>query len=173
MKLNFSGLCLLLLAPLAPIQARTSDRQQPMDVLANQTTGSFSDDAKTTLMGDVAIDQGSLHITSDQAVLHLANGDISSAIFTGAPTKMHDQLDDGTDFDATANQVDYDMSSHTVVFTGSALLRQPRGTTGGDHLVYNMETGAIAGGGPVHSRVKMHVLPRSQVLGLTKPAPKN
>ena len=65
------------------------------------------------------------------------------------------QGDDGGWMNATSSQVDYDLASDTVVFTGNANLQQPgRGSITGGRIVYNTGTGRVqsggeAGGGPV------------------------
>jgi len=141
--------------------ARSSDRNQPMDIDAGKQTGSLDDRTPTVLSGGVTITQGTLNITSSTATVSARNGDISRAVFNGAPVKLSQQMDDGTPMNATASKVDYDMATETVVFTGNVQIRQPRGTLSGERVVYNMKSGQVQSGGDGAGRVKMRILPKS------------
>jgi lipopolysaccharide export system protein LptA len=62
---------------------------------------------------------------------------------------------------AHASNVDYNLKTDIVVFTGNVQLDQPRGSMSGQHVVYNLKTGSIDSGGEAGSRVKMHILPHT------------
>ena len=49
--------------------ARSSDRQQPMDIQAGHQSGTIDDREPTIFSGGVKIDQGTLHIDADRAVV--------------------------------------------------------------------------------------------------------
>ena len=67
----------------------------------------------------------------------------------------------GGSIDATANNVDYNLQTETVVFTGNVEINQPgRGTMGGGRIVYNMATGRVQGGGEEGGQVRTRILPR-------------
>ncbi len=141
--------------------ARSSDRNQPMDVDAGKQTGALDDRTPTVLSGGVTITQGTLNISSSTATISARNGEISRAVFNGAPVKMSQQMDDGTPMNASASKVDYDMSTETVIFTGNVQIAQPRGTMSGQRVVYNMKSGQVQSGGEGAGRVKMRILPKS------------
>lgn len=141
--------------------ARSSDRNQPMDVEAGKQVGSLDDRTPTVLSGGVTITQGTLDITSSTATISARNGEISRAVFDGAPVKMSQQMDDGTRMNARASKIDYDMSTDTVIFTGNVQIDQPRGTMSGQRVVYNMKSGQVQSGGDGAGRVKMRILPKS------------
>ena len=46
-------------------------------------------------------------------------------MLTGRPAKLKQQLDDGTPMSAAANQVDYNLRTEIVVFTGNVSIQQP------------------------------------------------
>lgn len=144
-----------------PASARSSDRSQPMDVDAGKQTGTLDDRTPTVLSGGVTITQGTLNIKSSTATISARNGDISRAVFNGAPVVMSQQMDDGTPMTARASKVDYDMSTETVVFTGNVQIEQPRGTMSGQRVVYNMKSNQVQSGGDGAGRVKMRILPKS------------
>ena len=145
--------------------ARSADRNQPMDIDAGQQKGSLDDRSPTVLSGGVTIVQGSLNVAADQAVITTTGGDISRAVLTGRPAKLKQQLDDGTPMSAAANQVDYNLRTEIVVFTGNVNIQQPRGTLSGQRVVYNMKTGEVNSGGQGSGRVKMRILPRNAPQG--------
>lgn len=145
--------------------ARSTDRNQPMDIDAGQQKGSLDDRTPTVLSGGVTIVQGTLNVVADQAVITTTGGDISRAVLTGRPAKLKQQLDDGTPMNAAANQVDYNLRTEVVVFTGNVNIQQPRGSLSGERVVYNMKTGEVTSGGQGSGRVKMRILPRNAPQG--------
>jgi lipopolysaccharide export system protein LptA len=141
--------------------ARSSDRNKPMDIDAGRQEGTLDDSSPTILSGGVHITQGTLDIQSSTATISTRNGDPSRAVLTGAPVVLKQQMDDGTPMTARASQVDYDLSTETVVFTGSVVIDQPRGSMSGQRVVYNMKTGRVDSGGQGNGRVKMRILPKN------------
>ena len=68
--------------------ARTTDRNQPMDVQADNSDAVMADESDSTLNGNVVITQGTLEIKADRAVIHRSKGDIDRVTLTGAPVVM-------------------------------------------------------------------------------------
>ena len=156
----FAGLALAAFAPGA--FARTSDRNQPLDVESNSSDCTVADDGPCTLTGDVRLVQGTLNVRAGRAVVHRAGGDIRRVTLSGGPVQMSQELDDGSKINATAANVDYDMSTDTVVFTGNAIIDQPtRGKISGGRIAYNMKSGQVQGTGEGKDRVKMQFLPKN------------
>ncbi|ATD68293.1 MULTISPECIES: lipopolysaccharide transport periplasmic protein LptA [Luteimonas] len=157
---------LLLLAALAvPMgaAAKSSDRNQPIDVDAGTSDCSVSDERLPCLLtSGVTITQGTLEIQATRADLRRSNGEFQRVILNGSPVKMKQQMDDGGWVDATAAQADYNMPSDTVVLTGNAVVNQPgQGKIEGQRIVYNMSTGRVQGGGEGQGRVRMQFQPRT------------
>ena len=163
--LRWCALSLLGVAALAG--ARTSDRSQPMNVEASGSDCSISDTGQCVLTGNVHITQGTMVIQAGRAVIHRANGDVRRVQFTGSPVQMTQELDDGSTIKARAQNVDYDMASDTVVFTGDALIDQPgRGNISGGRIAYNMRSGQVQGTGEGDKgRVKMQFVPKGAQQG--------
>jgi len=151
--------------------AKSSDRNQNMHVTADSSDCSVDESRPCILSGKVHITQGTLDIQSAKADVR-RSGNQQVIKLTGSPVKMKQQMDDGGWVNATAAQIDYDQNRDTVVFSGSAVVKQPgRGTISGDRIVYNMATGQVqsgsaAGGG----RVNMTFEPKNKAAG-GKPAP--
>ena len=143
--------------------ARTSDRSQPLDVEATNSDCSLADDGACTLTGNVHMTQGTMVVLAAKAVVHRANGDIRRVTLSGAPAQLSQELDDGSKINARAANVDYDMSTDTVVFTGNAVIDQPgRGNITGGRIAYNMKSGQVQGsGGEGAGRVHMKFQPKN------------
>ena len=144
-----------------PAAARSSDRQQPMDIEAGHQSGTVDYSQPTVLSAGVKIIQGTLHIDADRAVISFKNGEASQAVLTGNQAVLKQQMDDGTPMTAKANRIDYDMLADVVVLTGNYTVTTQRGSTSGQHLTYNLKTGQVDSGGENNGRVKMHILPKS------------
>lgn len=137
--------------------ARSSDRNQSTHIGADSNDCWLNESAPCTFTGNVKIEQGTLDIQAAKAVVRRGSGGEADSIkLTGAPVKLKQQTDDGGWMNASAAQIDYDMSSDTIVFSGKASVVQPgKGSISGERIVYNMETGrlqsgAAAGGGRVN-----------------------
>lgn len=140
--------------------AKSSDRNQPMDIEADRSDCGLGDNASCTLVGNVAISQGTMRVAASRAVIHQAGGNPSRAVLTGGVT-LRQQLDDGGTINAKSAAVDYDMRSEVVTFTGDVSINQARGTLTGQRVVYNMRTGQVQSGGEGSGRVKMRIMPKS------------
>jgi lipopolysaccharide export system protein LptA len=159
-----AGMLLAALAaafPVAGVLARSSDRQKPMDIEAGRQSGTLTGDSVNQLSGGVHITQGSLDITSSAATITLAGGDPTRAVFTGGPVALKQELDDGTPMSARADNVDYNLKTEIVVFTGNVSITNPRGSLSGQRVVYNLKTGNVESGGEGSGKVKVRILPKS------------
>jgi lipopolysaccharide export system protein LptA len=142
--------------------ARSSDRNQPMDIQAGHQSGTVDYSQPTTLSGGVTIVQGTLHVDADRAVISFKNGDPAQAVLTGNQAVLKQQMDNGTPMTAKADRIDYDMLSDVIVLTGNYTVTTQRGSTSGQHLTYNLKSGQVDSGGQDGGRVKMRILPKSQ-----------
>lgn len=140
--------------------ARSSDRNQPMDITAGHQVCGLGANDRCTLTGNVTIVQGTLNVEAAKAVIEQSNGDPSRVVLSGS-VSLRQQLDDGNQINATSAGVDYNLRTEVVVFTGNVVIRQQRGTLNGERVVYNMKTGQVESGGAGNGRVKMRILPKS------------
>ena len=157
------ALSLMLLAAVLPFDAsaKTSDRNQPMDVEADRTDADIGDNGEAILTGNVMITQGTLQVGADKAVIHRAAGEISQVVLTGAPATMKQVNDNGETMTAHAAQiVYYTQNQDLIVLTGGVVIDQPRGTLRGETIKYDLKTGRLDGGGD-GARVKMRIMPKS------------
>lgn len=154
-----SSLLLVALLPLGA-QAKTTDRQAPMDIDAGHTDALLTDDGDTVLSDGVVIVQGTLDVRSDKAVLHRKAGELSEVVLTGSPATLKQVNDNGEAMNARASQIVYTLSSDIVVLTGGVVIEQPRGTLRGESVKYDLKTGRLDGGGD-GKRVQMRILPKT------------
>lgn len=150
--------------------ARSSDRNQPMDIEAGRQEGTFESDSVNILSGGVTISQGTLQINSARAEISMVGGDPARAVLTGAPVVLRQQMDDGTPMTAHAARIDYNLRTEVVVFTGDVRIEQPRGSMSGERIVYNLQTGRVESGGEGAGRVHMRILPRGTRAPASEPA---
>ena len=160
------ALSLILLAALLPgaAVAKSTDRNQPMDVESDRTDAEMGDDGEAILTGNVRITQGTLEVGADRAVIHRKAGDISQVVLTGAPATLKQVNDNGEAMNAHASQIVYTLTSDIVVLTGAVVIEQPRGTLRGETIKYDLKTGRLDGGGD-GSRVKMRIMPKTAAAG--------
>ncbi|MEN1957343.1 lipopolysaccharide transport periplasmic protein LptA [Luteimonas changyuni] len=146
----------------APAWAKSSDRTRPMDLTSDSQDCSLADDGSPCVFsGNVRIVQGTLDVRAAKADVRRGGGDIQKVILTGSPVRLQQELDDGGAIDATASNVDYNLQTETVVFTGNVEINQPgRGTMAGGRIVYNMATGRVQGGGQDGQQIRTRILPK-------------
>lgn len=169
--LRASLLAILAVSMPAVAWAKSSDRNQPIYLDSNSQEGVMDGNSTNVWTGNVTLKQGSLDITAQRAELTQRNGDPSLAVFTGAPAKLRQQQDDGTWMDASANRIEYNMSTETITLIGNYTVKSPRGSSSGQRMVYNTKSGSIKSGGD-GTRVKTVIQPKSASTGTTPEAGK-
>jgi len=152
----------LLLAAALPFaaDAKTTDRNAPMDVEADRTDAMLGDDSDSILSGNVRITQGSLEVGAEKAVIKRKAGEISEIVLTGSPATLKQISDTGEPMNAHASQIVYTMSTDVVVLTGGVVIEQPRGNLRGETIKYDLKTGRLDGGGD-GTRVQMRIMPKT------------
>ena len=149
---------LLLLA--GPALAKSTDRNQPMDISAAQVDAVLTDDGDALMKGDVVISQGTLNVRADDALVTRKGGDIEQVVLTGAPAVLSQTNDNGEKMTARAAKIVYTLSTDLIVMTGGVVVNQPRGNLKGEMIKYDLTTGRLDGGGG-GGRVSMRILPKT------------
>jgi lipopolysaccharide export system protein LptA len=149
---------LLLLA--GPALAKSTDRNQPMDISAAQVDAVLTDDGDALMKGDVVISQGTLNVRADDALVTRKGGDIEQVVLTGAPAVLSQVNDNGEKMTARAAKIVYTLSTDLIVMTGGVVVNQPRGNLKGEMIKYDLTTGRLDGGGG-GGRVSMRILPKT------------
>lgn len=164
------ALCALLLmlltalftwARLGEAQAKKADRDEPLEIEADDMDGVLDEDGVANLRGNVHIRQGSMNVHADLGTVTRKNGDFSKVVFQGKPATLDQINDDGTPMKARANRIEYDVHADIVVLTGDVFVQQERGTLTGNRVTYDLNTGRIDGGGD-GGRIRMSVAPKKK-----------
>ena len=170
--MRLHAVSLILLAAtlaLSPIAlGKSSDRNQPLDVQADNSDAMMQDESDSTLNGNVIITQGTLEIKADRAVIRRSKGDIDKVTLTGSPVVMKQINDSGEPMNAQAATIVYTLSSDLILLRGNVTIEQPRGSMRGENVKYDLKTGRLNGGGD-GSRVSMRILPKNKAPAEAKP----
>ena len=158
---RIGALALLAVLCAGQAMAKSSDRNQPMDIQSDQQNGTVSDDGSTVLTGNVVLVQGTLNINAARAEIIRKGGEVIRAIFTGKQVTMKQQNDDGTPMTAIADRVEYDMTSDVVTFIGNYKVESPKGSNSGQRMVYDTKSGNMQSGGD-GSRVRTVIQPKNK-----------
>ncbi len=155
---------LLLAALLVPAlaAAKESDRNQPMNVDANNSEGNLTGgNGKYRFSGNVVITQGTLEIHADVADVIQKNGETERVVLTGKQATLKQQMDDGSWMNARADSLDYNVNSEVIVLTGNYRVESDRGSNAGQRMVYNTRTGDMQSGGD-GTRVRTVIQPKNK-----------
>lgn len=170
-------LAAVLAAAALPAMALTTDREQPIEVHADQFNG---DEVKQTAVysGSVTVDQGSINIRGARLELRITPKGYRQATVTGAPARFKQQRDPDPKqpavdewMHAEANRIVYDEETDTITLTGAAKLSRSengvqKDVTRGERIVYNMRyarssvDGGVVGG--QRQRVTTIIAPRGK-----------
>lgn len=140
--------------------AKSSDRNQLMDITSDSSNCQLGDNMSCTLSGNIVITQGTLKINASQGQMMQSGGRPSRAKLSGSVT-MSQTLDDGTPVTTKSSTVDYDFNTEVIILTGGVVITQPRGNLRGERVVYNMRNGQVQSGGQGNGRVRMTIQPKT------------
>lgn len=154
-------LLLALLAAPTEGLARSSDRDKPMDINADDIDHALDGSRPATLSGNVVITQGTLDIRSARAEVTVRGSEPTRVVLTGSPATLTQEMDDGSPFSANAQRVDYDLDTDIVTLTGNVVVKQRGNTMNGPKVVYNMGTGRVQASGNASEggRVNLRLVP--------------
>ena len=160
----------------SPVFALATDREQPIEVHADQFNG---DEVKQTAVysGNVSVDQGSMNLLGARLELRITPKGYRQATITGSTARFKQQRDPNPKtpnidewVHAQASRIVYDEETDTVTLTGGAKLSrtengQQKDMTQGEKIVYDMRfarssvDGGVVGG--KRQRVTTIIAPRS------------
>lgn len=166
-KINSRHALLLLcgLTVAASAWALKSDKNQPINIQADhgdfQSTGSDNNNGTGIYTGHVVITQGTILLTADKAVVHIVNGELSTADVTGQPATFQQQPDTGDLMHGIASEITYDETTNMVDLMKNARLNQGVRLMLADHIRYNTETEhVVAKSNRDGERVRMVIPPK-------------
>lgn len=148
-SLLLSGQCL----------AKSTDRNQPMDLAADNSDFELTDSGSSTIKGNVVISQGSLLINADTAVVVRVNGEISKITLSGNPARMQQTNDNGELMKASAKDIVYFTNTEQISLLGNVIVDQTRGSMRGESITYDTKSGRLRAGGD-GTRIQMRLEPK-------------
>ncbi len=141
--------------------AKSTDRSLPANIACDhwETAGNT-----TICTGNVVIDQGSLHIEAQKAVVHRGGGaaGIGKIELTGSPVRWQEVMDTCERVDANAREINYDLASAKVSLAGNVLIDKGQDQYSGDTIIYDLNARSFSGGGGENGRVSMRIAPPSE-----------
>lgn len=141
-----------------PVWAKKADREQPVDLTADQSEFD-AETGFTLIIGNVVIEQGSLLIHSDEARVFMQNGRMSRILLDGKPATWRQQLESGEWMDAESLQIDYDVNAEQILLIGNAVVNHPQGEITGDRISYDLAAEKLRGDSNTGGRIKMRINP--------------
>lgn len=159
------SLILLLSLIFSSLQAAETDRNQPIEIEADQA--SFSQNNQhTEFSGNVLVTQGSLKIQAAQVHMERLKNGNQTVHAEGKPVKFQQNLDKKTaegkvqTIRGSANRIDFDKQANTVILNGNAKIDREGDVVTGERITYNTATSvyAVQGG---KQRVNVILQPHS------------
>ena len=162
-----AALLLMLLLP-AAVLARSTDRNQEMQVDATGADAVLNDDGESILTG-VTITQGTMQIEASKATITRSKGDITRIVLDGSPARLQQENDNGELMRARAQRIDHNPVTEVIVLTGAVEVDQGTNTMRGERITYDTKSGRLnADGGGGDGRIRMTIKPKP---GTPAPAP--
>lgn len=153
-------LALLLTSP-ATLAAK-ADRNQPIDVSANEKITDYKN-GTSIYTGLVVINQGSLHATGDKATLFVKNGQLVRAELEGKPATFQELDEKNQLVKGSASHASYLALEQKIILTGDAQLNRQGDKLAAQRITYNMKDEIVQAGGPDNGgRVHVIIQPRSE-----------
>lgn len=161
---RISPLFLMLLAVPA-VTALEGDRQQQLVIEADQLDG--DEQAQITrLNGDVRLQQGTLDIRADTAVLYGPVKSLERVVVEGDPAELDQELEDRDGrLHAEGDRVDYDLVNRRLELTGNAVVDQGNRRLTGNRILYDLAADRVIGEGrgePDGDRVRIRIDPEDE-----------
>lgn len=131
-----TALSLLLLLCGTMACALESDREQPIEVIADRA---LRDDIRgyTVYSGDVRLTQGSLVIEADKITIFHANGSADRVVALGQPSRMQHQQNPGeAPMHAQALRIVYLIDAERIQLRDAARVEQDGAVVNGDTIDY-------------------------------------
>lgn len=159
------SLLFLMLLAVPPVAALEGDRQQQLVIEADQLEG--DEQAQITrLTGDVRLQQGTLDIRADTAILYGPVKSLERVVVEGDPAKLDQELEDRDgQLHAEGDRVDYDLVNRRLELTGNAVVDQGNRRLTGNRILYDLAADRVIGEGngePDGDQVRIRIDPEDE-----------
>ena len=156
------------------VQARSSDRNQPIHINAAQAEAD-NQERVTIYRGDVVITQGTMRITGDTVWIYFDESNaITKLVSEGKPAHFRQLPDDGDEYQtADARRMEYYADEDLIVMLGNARYGEGNNRVTAERIVYDSRNGRMTadarpgryteeGGDGGKSRVNITITPKKQ-----------
>jgi lipopolysaccharide export system protein LptA len=118
---------------------------------------------KIKYWGNVSIEQGTLKIKSDSAVIFNGKDGISKVVLAGKPVMMEQFIDaEFGKIDVNANTIDFMVKDDLLLMNGNVVIKSKvQGEMSGEKISMNLKTKEIKGIKSENKRVKLIIKPRN------------
>lgn len=142
--------------------AMPDDRQQPINV---QSDSAEKIKEKVYYRGNVTMTQGTITIKGETVTVESLNDKVQRLVADGEPAHFSQKpnTEDGL-VNATANNIDYQLVSDTVLLTNNANVEQSDSTISGERIEYDIKAQRVRASslnGNDGSRVRMTLQPQT------------
>ncbi|WP_158675281.1 lipopolysaccharide transport periplasmic protein LptA [Thiohalobacter thiocyanaticus] len=144
-----------------PVQALSSDRDQPMHIEAdhadiNDQTGVH------VYTGNVVVTQGSMRLTADHLTLQIEAGEIVEGVALGEPA-TYKQRPDNKDEDVYAEslRMEYYAGNERIILIDEAEVTQAGDIFRSERIVYDVARDVVNAGEGEGDRVRITIQPRN------------
>ena len=144
----------------APVQALSSDRDQPMHIEAdhadiNDQTGVH------VYTGNVVVTQGSMRLTADHLTLQIEDGEIIEGVALGQPATYKQRPDDrDEDVHAESLRMEYYAGNERIILIDQAEVTQAGDVFRSQRIVYDVAGDVVNAGDGDGDRVRITLQPR-------------
>ena len=113
--------------------------------------------------GNVSIEQGTLKIKSDSAIIFNGKNGITKVVLTGTPVKMQQFIDvEFGKIDVKASTIDFMVQDDLLLMNGNVVIKSKvQGEMSGEKISMNLKTKEIKGVKSENKRVKLIIKPRN------------
>jgi len=107
--------------------------------------------------GNISIQQGTLKIKSDEAIIFNDKGGVAKVHLTGSPVKMEQIVDvEFGKIDIVAKDIDFRVNEDLLIMTGNVVIKSKiQGEMRGEKITMNLKTKEIKGEKSDNQRVKL------------------
>jgi len=152
--------CVAFLLAVSIPNAHALENDSEQEITIDSNTATYDDaTATSTYIGSVVSNQGSIHVNSDQLVVHLLNGEAEKLIFTGHPAHFRQKpSENGEDIVGEALTGEYYPKKNLLVLIDNATVTQGNATYASQWIEYDSKHSVVKAGEKASSSKRVHVI---------------
>lgn len=147
----------LLLVWLGNAHALSSDKDQPIDILADSVD---LNEAKgiSIYKGDVELNQGSIRLKADKVTIYYKGKNPNKVVAVGNLVKFRQLPDNSKEYiEGQASRAEYEVSSEELTLIGKARLKQGKDTFSSDRIIYDRVRSVVKAGAAAKGKQRVKI----------------